>query len=415
MIRLAPVRQDAMRRHNLALVLQQVHLDGALTRAELTQRLGLSRSTIGDLVAELSALGLLSESVPSGGPRVGRPSHLVGPHPDSPFVVAVDIDVTRVVSAAVGVGGRVMARRVTPTQRGPVSPEEAAHLIAEAVPVLQHTVGNDADPVGIGISVPGTVRRRTYAVGLAPNLGWHDVAFGELVGSVVPALPVSIGNDADLAALAEHSRGSARGYDDVIYLLGRVGVGAGILVDGRPLRGAGGLAGEVGHTVLDPAGPLCHCGARGCVEMFVGDAALLRLADCDGAVGDVLRAAGQGETRALRAVQSLGDSLGRAGANLVNLLNPRLVVMGGSLQEVLALAQADVEAALDRHAMAAARSMVELRPSALGEDGALLGAAELAFGPLLGDPLGAVGSLRRAAVSPVDETLTGAENSAAVR
>src|SRR4051794_6588712 len=106
LIRSAPARQDAMRRHNLALVLQQIHLDGALTRAELTQRLGLSRSTIGDLVAELSALGLLEESVPSGGPRVGRPSHVVGPRPDSPFVVAVDIDVTRVVVAAVGIGGR---------------------------------------------------------------------------------------------------------------------------------------------------------------------------------------------------------------------------------------------------------------------------------------------------------------------
>ncbi len=119
MIRSAPARQDAMRRHNLALVLQQIHLDGALTRAELTQRLGLSRSTIGDLVAELSALGLLEESVPSGGPRVGRPSHVVGPRADSPFVVAVDIDVNRVVVAAVGIGGRVLARQVLATQPGP--------------------------------------------------------------------------------------------------------------------------------------------------------------------------------------------------------------------------------------------------------------------------------------------------------
>jgi predicted NBD/HSP70 family sugar kinase len=388
-----------MRRHNLALVLQQIHLDGELTRAELTQRLGLSRSTIGDLVAELGALGLLGESVPTGGPRVGRPSHVVGPRPDSPFAVAVDIDVTRVVTAAVGIGGRVLARQVIATTPGPVSPESVVRQIAEAVPTLSGIVGSGARPVGIGISVPGTVQRLTYVVGLAPNLGWHDAAFGELMQSAVPALPVSIGNDADLAVLAEHSQGSARGYDDVIYLLGRIGVGAGILVDGRPLRGAGGLAGEVGHTILDPAGPLCHCGAQGCVEMFVGDAALLRLAegegdvDCDISVDDVLAAAAAGEDGALRAVQSLADSLGRVVANLVNLLNPRLVVMGGSLERVLALAQAYVEKALDQHAMAAARSMVELRASGLGADASLLGAAELAFGPLLADPLGAVGSL----------------------
>ncbi len=399
MIRPAPVRQDAMRRHNLALVLQQIHLDGELTRAALTQRLGLSRSTIGDLVAELTALGLLGESVPTGGPRVGRPSHVVGPRPDGPFVVAVDIDVTRVVAAAVGIGGHVLAREVITPRTGPLMPEGVATQIAEAVPILAQIVGNDARPVGIGISVPGTVQRRTNVIGLAPNLGWHDANFGELMHSSAPSLPVSIGNDADLAVLAEHSRGSARGYDDVIYLLGRIGVGAGILVDGRPLRGAGGLAGEVGHTVLDPAGPLCHCGMQGCVEMFVGDAALLRLADSDGVVDDVLRAAANGGSKALSAVQSLADSLGRAVANMVNLLNPRLVVMGGSLEEVLALAQVQVEAALDQHAMAASRGMVELRPAALGQDGPLLGAAELAFGPLLADPLGAVGSLPVAVAS----------------
>jgi predicted NBD/HSP70 family sugar kinase len=388
-----------MRRHNLALVLQQIHLDGALTRAELTQRLGLSRSTIGDLVAELSTLGLLEELVPSGGPRVGRPSHVVGPRPGSPFVVAVDIDVSRVVAAAVGIGGRVLARQVLLTLPGPPSPEDLVQEIADAVPALQEKVGGGARPVGIGISVPGTVERLTYVVGLAPNLGWHDAAFGELMRKAVPELPVSIGNDADLAVLAEHFRGSARGYDDVIYLLGRVGVGAGILVDGRPLRGVGGLAGEVGHTILDPSGPRCHCGASGCVEMFVGDAALLRLAgtdcnpDTNGDVDDVLRAAAKGEEPALKAVQTVAESLGLAVANMVNLLNPRLVVMGGSLADVLKIAQLQVESALDQHAMDAARAMVELRTSGLGEDGSLLGAAELAFGPLLTDPLGAVASV----------------------
>jgi predicted NBD/HSP70 family sugar kinase len=385
-----------MRRHNLGLVFHQVHLEGALTRAKLTRRLGLSRSTIGDLVAELSTLGLLGESVPAGGPRVGRPSHVVGPRKDSPFAVAVDIDVTRVVAAAVGIGGRVLAREVIPAPPGPVAPEDVVHQIVHAVPLLQARVSGGARPVGIGISVPGTVQRLTDVVGLAPNLGWHDAALGDLMRSAIPQLPVSIGNDADLAVLAEHSRGGARGCDDVIYLLGRVGVGAGILVDGRPLRGVGGVAGEVGHTVLDPAGPQCHCGAQGCVEMFVGDAGLLRLCGCESSessANDVLRAAAAGDPRALSAVRSVADSLGRATANLVNLLNPRLIVMGGSLQEVLALAKPQVVTALDQHGLAAARGMVELRPSALGADGPLLGAAELAFGPLLVDPLGTIESL----------------------
>ncbi len=399
----AASRPEAIRRHNLALVLQQIHLDGALTRAELTERSGLSRSTIGGLVAELSVLDLVRESVPGGGTRAGRPSHVVRPRPDGPYVVAVDIDVTRVTTAAVGIGGQVLARHSVHTLPGPLTPEALVRHVAEAVPALAQQVGAHARAVALGISVPGTVDGRTGAVGLAPNLGWHDVPLGRLMRATAGRLPVSIGNDADLAVLAEHRRGCARGCDDVVYLLGRVGVGAGILIDGRPLRGVGGLAGEVGHTVLDPAGPLCHCGGRGCVETFVGDTALLRLARrhgaladepvaeqgqaADGQVDQVLRAAAAGHEPALHAVRLLARDLGRVVANVVNLLNPAMVVMGGSLRDVLVLAQAHVEAALDRHALPGARDMVRLQPAALGEDGSLLGAAELAFGPLLADPV----------------------------
>ena len=169
-------------------------------------------------------------------------------------------------------------------------------------------------------------------------------------------------------------------------------MGAGILVDGRPLRGSGGLAGEIGHTVLDPSGLACHCGGRGCVETFMSDAALLRLAGRvpaqpgDGAVREVLRLAAAGDPQCLEAVRTLAGYLGRVVANLVNLLNPQLVVTGGLLRDVLLLARPEVEAALQRHALASALDMVELQPSALGADSSLLGAAELAFGPLLADP-----------------------------
>lgn len=387
MRRPAAARQDAIRRHNLGLILQQVHFDGPLSRAELTARSGLSRSTIGDLVAELATLGLLVESVPSGGPGVGRPSYVVEPRPDGPYAIAVDVDVARVVTAAVGVGGRVLARHVVPTVSADLSPDAVAQLIADAVPTLQRIIDVAARPVGIGISVPGTVDKVTFDIPLAPNLGWRDVPFGELMRKVLPGLPVSVGNDADLAALAEHSRGSARGFDDVVYLLGRVGVGAGILMNGRALRGAAGLAGEIGHTVLDPSGPTCHCGGRGCVETFLGDEALVRLGGRDGTVDDVLAAAARGELWALRAVEAVGTSLGRVVANIVNLLNPQVLVMGGSMRDILTVARPSVEATLESQGLAAERAAVDLLPCALGGDGSLVGAAELAFGPLLADPL----------------------------
>jgi hypothetical protein len=133
-------RPDAIRRHNLALVLEHVHRDGPVTRAELTQRLAVSRSTVGALVADLIELGLVDEEVPSGGSGVGRPSHVVGPHPAGPYVVAVDIDVTQVVTAAVGIGGIVLAREVVTTGADACAPDTVAGIIVDAVDRIRISV-----------------------------------------------------------------------------------------------------------------------------------------------------------------------------------------------------------------------------------------------------------------------------------
>src|SRR3954447_3347583 len=133
-------RPDAIRRHNLALVLDHVHRDGALTRAELTQRLQVSRSTMGALVADLIELGLVEEVVPTGGSGVGRPSHVVAPHGGGPYVVAVDVDVTQIVTAGVGLGGTVLAREVVPTGPDLANPVAIADRIAE----LARRVGDAA-------------------------------------------------------------------------------------------------------------------------------------------------------------------------------------------------------------------------------------------------------------------------------
>jgi predicted NBD/HSP70 family sugar kinase len=388
-------RPDAIRRHNLGLVLGHIHQDGELTRAELTHRLGVSRSTVGALVAELANLGLVEELVPAGSAgsaAVGRPSHVVGPHTEGPFAVAVDIDVNQVTVAAVGLGGSVLAREFVATATD-VSPEDVARLIVDAIPRLQAAGCPGSWPAGIGVSVPGTVDRYTGRVGVAPNLGWHDAPFGATLKALAPAgMPVVVGNDADLAVLAEHRRGSARGYDDVVLVLGRVGVGAGIIIGGEQLRGHDGHAGEIGHDVVNASGPLCHCGKRGCVETYVGDNALLRGAGVSGeptaeAVAAVFDAAEAGKKSALRSVNNVAEALGRALAALVNALNPQRVLLGGSLSQLLEVAQPQIEASLARYALEAQGRTVQLMQPALGADSALLGAAEIAFGPLLADPL----------------------------
>lgn len=384
-------RPEAIRQHNLALVLGEVHRDGSLSRAELTARLGLSRSTIGALVAELTDLGLVEERVPTGGARAGRPSHVVSPSPSGPYAIAVDVDIAHVTTAAVGVGGVVLGRHLLHLGPGPSSPATVARLIVDSMPML-HEMVPGGEPVGIAVSVPGTVDRRTGTVGFAPNLEWRNEPFGALLESAASALPVEVGNDADLAVLAEHSRGAGRDCADVVYVIGRVGVGAGIIMNGRPLLGHDGHAGEIGHNVMDPAGPECHCGKRGCLETFIGDNALLALAGIpppatDDKMRAVFAAARAGDDRPLAAVRRIAEALGRGVAELVNVLNPERVILGGTFAQVFGVARDEVLSAVGRYAMDAPGQTVELCQPAFAEDSALMGAAEVAFARLLADPL----------------------------
>jgi predicted NBD/HSP70 family sugar kinase len=362
------VRPDEIRQHNLSLVLQQVHRDGPLTRAELTQRL-----------------------VPSGGARVGRPSHVVAPHARGPYAVGVDIDVEHVTVAAIGLGGTISARRVFPTEPD-MTPDDLVTLVAGALDEHRTRAGSTSRVCGVGVSVPGTVDLTTGRVGFAPNLGWEDVCLGAMIEEVAPrGVPVVLGNDADLAVLAEHQRGNARDCDDVVYLMGRIGVGAGIIVNGVPVRGRDGHAGEIGHNVLDPTGPQCHCGKRGCVETYLGENALLALAgrtpsSTDSGIAALFDDAHAGQPEALQAIESTAESLGRCIADLLNTLNPERVLVGGHLAGVLELARAEVESAVQRYAFERSHPGVELALPACGADSALLGSGEIAFTALLADP-----------------------------
>jgi predicted NBD/HSP70 family sugar kinase len=169
-------------------------------------------------------------------------------------------------------------------------------------------------------------------------------------------------------------------------------VGAGIITNGRPLRGRAGYAGEIGHNVVDPSGLPCHCGQRGCVETYVGEGALLRLAGrsqppSDEATAAVFAGARAGDRVALAAVREVAESLGRAIASLVNILNPQRAALGGYLSELLDIARPDIERTLFEYTLEAHGGYVELIHPVFGADAALLGAAEMAFAELLADPL----------------------------
>lgn len=379
--------QENVRRHNLGTALGHVHVAGRVSRAELTARMGLNRSTIAGLVSELESLGLASQGkARAARAGAGRPSVdvLAG---SRAHVIAVDVRVDGLVVARVGLGGVVEARA-----SGPVAPHHDPDTTVESIAELVHLVTKDAPresaQVGVGVGVPGMIQVADGVVRLAPNLAWVDVPLARMLAERLGTVQMPVlANDADLGALAEHLRGAAVGVDDLVYLSGEIGVGAGVITGGVPLGGAGGYAGEIGHIPFQPDGPACHCGAYGCWETLVGGVAIAEAIDCPperiASLGEVLDAI----TDVTPGLRQVAEHLGTGIAGLVNVINPSMVVMGGFLRALLPLVQDDVLAALDRQALRSHREQVRIVAPGLGGDSVLLGAAELAFAELLADPV----------------------------
>lgn len=385
--------QEAVRRHNLGTLLRHVHDTGELSRADLTGRMGLNRSTIAALVSELDALGLIEHSSPATGRRgAGRPSAGVRIRDDGPYVVAVDLGVDHAVVARVGLGGRIFHRASAPI---PEDPE--AWLVGATIATLVRQVvalsPPDAPLLGIGVAVPGLVRRSDGLIRHAPNLNWHDVSFGSIVlAALALDVPIALGNDADLGALAEHRRGAAVAIDDLVYLSGNVGVGAGVITGGHRLEGVAGYAGEVGHLYHDARGLPCHCGSRGCWETVVGAPAIAEALRCPSdqvaRLGEILDAM----TTAPRELRPIATDLGRGLAAVVNIFNPSVVILGGYFLPLFRLCRAEVSAGLGERALMPARDAVQLTLPGLGTDSVLLGAAEMAMEPVFVDPVASLAS-----------------------
>jgi predicted NBD/HSP70 family sugar kinase len=226
--------------------------------------------------------------------------------------------------------------------------------------------------------VPGLVTAHGV-VRIAPNLGWQDVAVGELLGD--PAITVD--NEANLAALSE--LGTVGLPRDFVYISGEIGIGAGIVLDGALYRGTRGWSGEIGHIPINPDGPACRCGARGCLEQYAGQEAVLRAAGVS-SVEALASAAADGESTALTALSAAGGALGVAVAAVVNLLDVRTIVLGGSYASLLPWLRDPIAAEADRRVLTAAWSPVRLHAATLGPDAAMRGAAGSVIRALLDDP-----------------------------
>jgi predicted NBD/HSP70 family sugar kinase len=377
------------RRHNLSSVITHLHHSGSLTRAELTRRTGLNRSTVGALVGELEQARLVHETAAPESAGVGRPSPVV--HANRQVAaLALNPDVDAVELGLVGLGGVLHAKVRHPTATAPTA-TETVRVVSKLLDELEPSL-RQCNVVGIGVAVPGLVQSDTGVVALAPHLDWHDEPLAPMLAEAT-GYPAFAGNDAKLGMIAETVFGAGSGVSDLVYLNGSAsGIGAGVLAAGRPLWGARGYAAELGHTLINSDGRRCHCGRRGCLETEVN---LHRLQTAMGraplSAEDMQRAMRAGAGSAIKVeVRRQLDLLGQAIAGFVAIFNPQLVLLGGFLGTLLDAMPSRLEACVARLCFAPAAAGLQIRRVALGENLLLIGAAELAFQALLTDPIGSI-------------------------
>ena len=386
------LRSETIRRANLSSIVRELHAAGPMSRSGLVRRTGLTRSAIRGLIGELVAGGLVSERRAARLGTPGRPSPLVSLAPDGAVVLALDIEVDSLAAALVGLDGEVQEHIRIDRRRGHSSLVAIVDDLAELASIVRARRSSITAEVGIGVAVPGVVRRADGLVSMAPNLGWTDQPLGSRLAQVLgDHVPIAVANEADLGALAEVMRGVAAGADHVLFLSGEVGVGGGLIVDGRPFQGAAGYGGEVGHIPVNPVGEACSCGGLGCWETEVGATSLLRRAGRNVRGGRaemdaLLRDAAAGSPPALAALEETGRWLGVGLSGLINILNPQLVVFGGLFQRIHPYVASIVDAELDRRTLRAPRRSVRVVAGSLGPEAPLVGAAELALEPVLADP-----------------------------
>lgn len=312
--------------------------------------------------------------------------------------LGIDLGGTKIVAGLVDREGRIVARhhRDTEAQEGQ---DAVFRRLVDAASQLLATKGISRQQVAaIAIACPGPIDARRGVVTAPPNLpGWRDVPLGRMIQEKF-GLPTSLENDANAAALAEHRFGAGQGSDHMIYVTVSTGIGGGFILGGRLYAGATGGAAEIGHTTILPYGPLCGCGNRGCLEALASGSAIARearervqrgvptlIAELSG--GDpenisaklVAQAAEQGDWEADAILDQAMAYLGVGMANLVNLLNPQLLVIGGGLTKMGERLFEPVRRAIDLRAFATAAGAVELRRAQLGDDVGLLGAAAVAM------------------------------------
>ncbi|GHS87439.1 NagC family transcriptional regulator [Actinomycetota bacterium] len=366
--------QSSLRGANRAAVVEALRRHGGLTQVELVGATGLSAATVSTIVKELVGSGHVEvRSTIRSGRRAQRVTiaHQVG------LAVGVHIGLRHLRVALGGIDHEIVAEQTLPLpneHRIDTSLDQAALLVVE----LLERVGASLDEVlGVGLGLPAPVDTSTGMISVRGIMrGWDEVHVGHVMSKRL-GLNVLVDNDANLGALAESRLGAARGYGDSIYVRASYGTGAGIVLAGRLHRGFAGTAGEIGHVQVDPAGAICRCGSRGCLDTVVGAHALtepLRASYGSLTLRDVVSRANEGDPGCRQVIADAGITIGTVVAGLGMAINPQCVVVGGELAETGELLLGPLRDAIRRRVLLNQIAPLEVVPAQFGPRSEVMGA-----------------------------------------
>jgi predicted NBD/HSP70 family sugar kinase len=360
-------------------VVDALRRSGTASRSDLARMTGLSRTTVATLVSDLQARGLVVEQAdarvePSGR---GRPPVLLRLDAAAGAALGLDFGHRHVRVAVADLSSTVLAERLVELDVDG-APEEALDAAAElATRVLAEAGVERSRIIGAGMALSAPIDSEKGAVGSTVLPSWAGIQAGEELSRRLE-IPVELDNDANLGALAEVSFGAGRGLADVVYVMMSAGIGAGLVLGGRLYHGASGIAGELGHVQVRPDGAVCRCGSRGCLETVASTGALVSLLGATHGANLTLRElldlVADGDLAAKRVVNDGGRAVGRAVADLCNLLNPAAVIVGGDLSLAGDALLDGVREEIDRYALPGAAEAVEVKAGVLGDRAEMLGA-----------------------------------------
>ena len=385
---------------NLSVVLNCLRERAPLSRAQLAAITGLNKTTVSSLVSQLLENQFVREIGYS--PSVsGRPGVLLELNPEAGSIIGLEIGVDFILLLLTDFKAQVLWRweeRNGDNQQPDWVIQQASEIIARAFSKSQEL---GLSVLGMGVGVPGLIDVSTGTVLFAPNLRWHDVPIRDELQKRFH-IPVTVDNDANTAALGEKYFGVARDSDIFVYLGAGVGLGGGVFIDDQLYRGYKGYAGEVGHMTIVEDGELCNCGNRGCWETLVSQTAVLKRVEraiqagkpcClapDGkprstpiTIGDVFQAAQDGDPVARDALHETGRYLGVGVANLVNIFNPEMVILGGILSRGGDIILPAIKDVLKERAFYEEYDKVDVKISTYGFDACVMGGIALVLNDIL--------------------------------